>query len=429
MDRNLISLRRKIYTLVAEHARKLDTLQDVYDAVVDSISDDINLEEARARVKASLGSFDVDGKIPEKVQFPFISILDEICYNNKKDCKCQSFCEQEAIYFDNSMKPSINIDNCISCGLCIVACPKGAIVEKTEIAQTIKLIKKHKRVYAILSPAFSGQFGHGISEEQVKTALLMLGFYDVIEVALGADVITVKEANEFISRMEQKDEFMITSCCCPPFVRLAKGYELKISNMVSDSVSPMIATARFIKAEDVKAKVVFIGPCIAKKTEAKLPELKDAVDCVLTFEELASIFKAYDLDLSKIDIKSPIDNASHDGRIYAHIGGVTKAISRSIKSKKPDIPLKTCHGNGIKECREILEKISNGESKANFIEGMACIGGCVGGPGKIAPAKESYKAVDEFAEKSKVKKADLNNAAKTLIKKYGKKIKFESHKM
>lgn len=330
---------------------------------------------------------------------------------------------------DEKGKPVLDIDKCLSCGLCIVACPEGAITDKAEIAQTINLIKKHKRVYAILAPAFSGQFGSEVSEEQIKSALLMLGFYDVMEVALGADMITVKEADEFLKRMGRGDKFMITSCCCPPFVRMAKGFRPKISGMISDSVSPMVAVARFVKAEDENAKVVFIGPCVAKKTEAKLPELRDAVDCVLTFEELAAIFEAYKLEPGKIEVEMPMTDASHDGRIYAHTGGVSSAISTSIRSLNPNLDIKIRHGNGIKECKQILDAIEQGNLEANFVEGMACIGGCVGGPGKLIDPNIGTKAVDTFAEKSQVKEAVSNEAAKILVEKYKDKVELTSPKM
>ncbi|HQA59795.1 MAG: [Fe-Fe] hydrogenase large subunit C-terminal domain-containing protein [Tepidanaerobacteraceae bacterium] len=429
MKEEKLKLRRKIYRLVAEHSRTLDNLDDVYEAVLDSVSEDISREEAEFRVRAALGSFE-KGKIPEEVDFPFISVIEKACKGYGDDCTCVDACETEALSkSDEDGRPVIEIDKCLSCGLCIVACPEGAITDKAEIAQTINLIKKHKRVYAILAPAFSGQFGPDVSEEQIKSALLMLGFYDVVEVALGADMITVKEANEFLKRMQRGDEFMITSCCCPPFVRLAKGFRPKIAGMVSDSVSPMIAVARFIKAEDDNAKVVFIGPCIAKKTEAKLPELKDAVDCVLTFEELEAIFEAYKLEPGKIDVEMPLNDASHDGRIYAHTGGVSKAIAASIKSLNPGLDVKIRHGNGIKECRQILDAIEDGRLEANFVEGMACIGGCVGGPGKLVNHEVGAAAVDEFAKKSKVKEAISNEAANILVEKYKEKVELDSPKM
>lgn len=429
MKEDKLKLRRKIYRLVAEHARKLDTLEDVYEAVIDNVGEDVSREEAEFRVRAALGTFE-KGKFPEEVDFPFISIVEKACIGFKDDCSCIDACGAEAISkSDEEGRPVLDIGKCLSCGLCIVACPEGAITDKAEIAQTINLIKKNKRVYAILAPAFSGQFGPDVSEEQIKSALLMLGFYDVVEVALGADMITVKEAEEFLKRMERGDTFMITSCCCPPFVRLAKGFKPKIAGMVSDSVSPMVAVARFIKAEDENAKVVFIGPCIAKKTEAKLPELKDAVDCVLTFEELEAIFDAYKLDLRKIQVEIPVTDASHDGRIYAHTGGVSTAITSSIKRLAPDIEVKIRHGNGIKECRQILDAIEQGEIDANFVEGMACIGGCVGGPGKLVDPEAGAAAVDAFAKKSPVKNAVSNEAANILVEKYKDKVELNSAKM
>ncbi|MCG1012830.1 4Fe-4S binding protein [Tepidanaerobacter sp. GT38] len=429
MKEDKLRLRRKIYRLVAEHARTLDNLDDVYEAVLDSMGEDISREEAEFRVRAALGSFE-KGKIPEQVDFPFISVVEKACKGYQDGCACVDACGTEALSKgDMDGKPVIDINKCLSCGLCIVACPEGAITDKAEIAQTINLIKKHKRVYAILAPAFSGQFGPDVSEEQIKSALLMLGFYDVVEVALGADMITVKEANEFLKRMERGDKFMITSCCCPPFVRLAKGFRPKIAGLVSDSVSPMIAVARFIKAEDENAKVVFIGPCIAKKTEAKLPELKDAVDCVLTFEELDAIFEAYKLEPGRIDVKMPLSDASHDGRIYAHTGGVSAAIAASIKRLNPNLEVKIRHGNGIKECKRILDAIEQGELEANFVEGMACIGGCVGGPGKLVDPEVGAKAVDAFAKRSQIKEAISNEAANILIEKYKDKVELNSAKM
>jgi iron only hydrogenase large subunit-like protein len=429
MKEDKLKLRRKIYKLVAEHARTLDNLEDVYKAVVDAIGEDVSRDEAEFRVRAALGSFE-KGKIPEEVDFPFISVIDKACKGYHDECSCTETCESKAISkSDEKGKPVLDINKCLSCGLCIIACPEGAITDKAEIAQTINLIKKHKRVYAILAPAFSGQFGPQVSEEQIKSALLMLGFYDVMEVALGADMITVKEADEFLKRMKRGDKFMITSCCCPPFVRMAKGFRPKIAGMVSDSVSPMIAVARFIKAEDENAKVVFIGPCIAKKTEAKLPELKDAVDCVLTFEELAAIFEAYKLEPGDIEVKMPMTDASHDGRIYAHTGGVSSAIAASIKSLNPNIDVKIRRGNGIKECKQILDAIEQGKLDANFVEGMACIGGCVGGPGKLADPDVGAEAVDAFAKKSLLKEAVSNEAAKILVEKYKDKVELTSHKM
>ncbi|HHV18213.1 MAG TPA: 4Fe-4S binding protein [Thermoanaerobacterales bacterium] len=429
MKEDKLKLRRKIYRLVAEHASTLDNLEDVYNAVMETIDEDVSREEAEYRVRAALGSFGKE-KIPEEVDFPFISVIEKACIEHTEECKCTQVCESKAISkSDEKGKPVLDIDKCLSCGLCIVACPEGAITDKAEIAQTINLIKKHKRVYAILAPAFSGQFGSEVSEEQIKSALLMLGFYDVMEVALGADMITVKEADEFLKRMGRGDKFMITSCCCPPFVRMAKGFRPKISGMISDSVSPMVAVARFVKAEDENAKVVFIGPCVAKKTEAKLPELRDAVDCVLTFEELAAIFEAYKLEPGKIEVEMPMTDASHDGRIYAHTGGVSSAISTSIRSLNPNLDIKIRHGNGIKECKQILDAIEQGNLEANFVEGMACIGGCVGGPGKLIDPNIGTKAVDTFAEKSQVKEAVSNEAAKILVEKYKDKVELTSPKM
>lgn len=430
MKEDKIKLRRKIYSLIAEYAKKIDKLDEIYKNVVENlIKNGIDKNEAKARVRAALGTFDGNGDIPQKIDFPFISVIDKACKNGyNENCACNDACETKAIT-TNGGKVTVDFNSCLVCGLCIAACPEGAITDKTEIAQTINMIKQGNRVYAILAPAFSGQFGEDVSEEKVKSALLLLGFYDVIEVALGADMITVKEAREYIKRMSRGDKFMITSCCCPPFIRLTKTYKPKISGLVSDSVSPMIATARFIKAEDNDAKVVFIGPCIAKKSEAKLPELKDAVDTVLTFEELNAIFDGYGIDISKININSKVEDASHDGRIYAHTGGVSEAIMKTIRSIRPDMNVISTKGNGIKECKVILDTVEKDDAKYNFVEGMACVGGCVGGPGKLINPQIGTKMVNEFASKSDVKEAIKNNKAVIIYEKNKGKVNLESKKM
>lgn len=430
MKEEKLKLRRKIYALVAEYAKKMDKLEEVYINVVNNlVKNGIDPDEAKMRVKAALGTFDERGKIPDKIDFPFISVIDMACSGgNNENCVCNEACETKAILTDKG-KATVDFESCLVCGLCIAACPEGAITDKTEIAQTINMIKKGNRVYAILAPAFSGQFGENVSEEQVKSALLLLGFYDVIEVALGADMITVKEAREYIKRMDRGDKFMITSCCCPPFIRLTKTYKPKIAGLVSDSVSPMVATARFIKAEDKDAKVVFIGPCIAKKSEAKLPELKDAVDTVLTFEELDAIFTGYGIKLNDIKVNMPVDDASHDGRIYAHTGGVSEAIMKSIKNLRPDLDVIGTKGNGIKQCKEILDSIERKEVKYNFVEGMACIGGCVGGPGKLVNPQIGAKCVDKFANKSNVNEAVNNEKAVLIYEKNKDKVNLESSRM
>ncbi|MDI3534689.1 MAG: hypothetical protein PWQ82_1054 [Thermosediminibacterales bacterium] len=356
-----------------------------------------------------------------KKKEPIINIIEEACEHCVGGSKpCQNACVVDAIKFDENGKHTIDEEKCVYCGLCANACRSGAIVERSEFLQVINMIRRRDNnpVYAILAPSFVGQFGDKVLPEQVKAGLKRLGFTDVFEVALAADVITIQEAREFIDRMGRGENFMITSCCCPAFIKLVEKHRPKVAHLVSESVSPMIAMGRFIKAREKNARVVFIGPCIAKKNEAKLPDLNDAVDCVLTFYELSRLFNVAKIKLVEMD-KLPILDAAHDGRTFAHTGGVTQAITRSIKSMRPDLEVKAVKGNGLKQCNELLKEIEEKGLEANFMEGMGCPGGCVAGPATLVPVKVSTPKVAEFADKSPFIESISNPRALNLFERYG----------
>lgn len=326
---------------------------------------------------------------------------------------------------------TVRIDNgrCLNCGLCIGACRAAAISDRAEVVQVARLLLDGKRpVVAVVAPSFAGQFGPDVFGEEVAMALRQFGFAAVVEVALGADVITIKEAEEYIRRMEQGDPFMITSCCCPPFIRLVQKFRPRLAHLISDSVSPMIAIGRLVKAEHPSTRVIFIGPCIAKKSEARQPELTDAVDYVLTFEEAAAMLEAGGIQVPRRANAPPLRDASHDGRIYGHTGGVTDAIIRSIRKLRPDIPVFARQGNGIKECRDLLNKAEAGQLKATFLEGMACPGGCVGGPGKLIPPEVGRREVDEFAAEAAVLEAISNEKARSLYTRHAPRVVLTSLK-
>jgi iron only hydrogenase large subunit-like protein len=256
-------------------------------------------------------------------------------------------------------------------------------------------------VYASIAPAFAGQFGTDITPGKLRFALLKLGFADMVETALYADLVTMKEAFEFNDHVKTASDFMITSCCCPVWIKLIENKFPDLVSHISPSVSPMLASARVIKSLNPNAKVVFIGPCIAKKSEALLPDLRGAVDFVLTFPELATLFQAADIQLSEQpDQENPL--ASWCGRIYAHTGGVSDAVAVTLSKLVPRraqslVPIKV---DGIPACQKILEEIKNGQLTANFIEGMACKGGCVGGPGRLIPPEQGKECVDQYAKQA-----------------------------
>ena len=221
----------------------------------------------------------------------------------------------------------------------------------------------------------------------------------MVETALYADLITMKEAFEFDEHVQEAGDFLITSCCCPVWIKLIEGRFSELSSHISPSVSPMIASGRIIKTFEPEAKVVFIGPCIAKKTEATLPDLAGAIDFVLTFQELAAIFQAAEINPASLPDEENA-SASRAGRIYARTGGVSEAVAQTLSRILPKraLDLKPLKVDGIPNCQKVLAQAKTGSLAANFIEGMACVGGCVGGPGRITDVAISTNAVNAYGD-------------------------------
>ncbi|AIF51049.1 [Fe-Fe] hydrogenase large subunit C-terminal domain-containing protein [Pelosinus sp. UFO1] len=332
---------------------------------------------------------------------PIVVANPDACKACPKDNRsCEKACPLGAITRDELDNISINQEKCLGEGHCIHACSFGALAEKSQFIPLIKLLKqRNTAVYASIAPAFVGQFGPDVTPGKLRSALLSLGFTDVVETALYADLITMKEAFEFDEHVKTDQDFMFTSCCCPVWIKLIENKFPNLREHISPSVSPMVASARVIKQFEPDAKVVFIGPCVAKKSEALLPDLKGAIDYVLTFQELSTIFEA-----TEINPGSQEDNekamASWGGRVYAYTGGVSAAVATTLEKLVPHksqklISLKV---DGIPDCQKLLEEFNNGQRNANFIEGMACKGGCVGGPGRLIPPEEGQKQVKEYGE-------------------------------
>ena len=310
---------------------------------------------------------------------------------------CQVACKVKAISINEDNAAAIDNSKCIQCGACVYQCPFGAITDKSFILNVIDMIKKSRdnseyKVYAIVAPSISSQFAYA-KLGQVITGLKKLGFHTVIETALGADMVAESESKELA------EKGFLTSSCCPAFVQYIKSSFPDLLPLVSHNVSPMVALAKYIKSTDEKAKVVFIGPCTAKKAEAMKDEVKPYVDSVITFEELQALFDSKDIDITELD-EDVLDNASYFGRIFARSGGLSDAVAEGLKEQNIDFDLKPVSCDGIEECRIALLKKSKNVLDANFIEGMACIGGCIGGAGCLTHGEKNKSEVDKYGREA-----------------------------
>ena len=322
---------------------------------------------------------------------PFAAIV-----NRKRPC--QMACKVKAITINENNAAAIDNEKCIQCGACVYQCPFGAINDKSYILDVIDIIKKSEenkkyKVYAIVAPAIYSQFSYA-KLGQVITGLKELGFYTVIEAALGADMVALEESKELV------EKGFLTSSCCPAFVQYIKKSFPELLPLVSHNPSPMVALSKYIKSIDKDAKVVFIGPCTAKKAEMKLDDALPYVDSVLTFEELQALFDSKDFDITSLE-EGILDNASYFGRIFARSGGLSDAVVQALKEQSIDFEVKPMICDGIEECRKaLMRKSKNLLPEANFIEGMACIGGCIGGAGCLTHGEKNKAEVDKFGREA-----------------------------
>lgn len=316
--------------------------------------------------------------------------------NHKRPC--MNACKVKAISINVDGEAQINDDKCTSCGACVYQCPFGAITDKSFILNVIDLIKKSEnntnyKVYAIVAPSISSQFAYAKLGQVIK-GLKELGFYTIVEAALGADMVAQKESKELA------EKGFLTSSCCPAFVTYVKNNFPTVVPDISHNLSPMAEIAKYIKETDPEAKTVFIGPCTAKKAEAQLDTVKPYIDAVLTFEELQALYDSRDIDITQLD-EEVLDNASYFGRIFARSGGLTDAVREGLKEHGyDDFDYQPITCDGIEECRTALFKKSKNVLKGNFIEGMACVGGCIGGAGCLTHGEKNKNQVDKYGQEA-----------------------------
>ena len=317
----------------------------------------------------------------------------------KLERPCANACGMDAIGSDEYGRADIDQEKCVSCGMCLANCPFGAIADKAQIFQTIQALKSDIPVYAAIAPAVTGQFGPKMTAGKLRPAFQALGFEDVVEVAIGADLCTIEEAKDFVAEVPEKLPFMATSCC-PAWSMMAKKLYPQQSECISMALTPMVLTGRLIKKQHPDCKVAFIGPCAAKKLEAGRKSIRSDIDFVLTFEEVMGMFEAKEVDFEKLEECEPLHGASGDGRGFAVSGGVADAVVNCIKELYPEREVKVESAEGLADCKKLLAKAKAGKYNGYLLEGMACPGGCVAGAGTIQPIAKSSAAVNIQKKKS-----------------------------
>lgn len=323
---------------------------------------------------------------------------------------CENACKVKAISAGEDNAANIDYSKCISCGACVYQCPFGAITDKSFILDVIRMIKESEentkyKVYAVVAPSIASQFNYAMSGQVVR-GIKALGFYRVVEAALGADMVADAEAQELV------EKGFLTSSCCPAFVDYIHKQFPQMVEHVSHNLSPMATISKYIKENDRDAKIVFIGPCTAKKAEILKDEVKPYVDAVLTFEELQALFDSRNIDVTMFS-EEPLDEASYFGRIFARSGGLSEAIREGLQEhghNPEEYSIVTC--DGIESCRTALMLASRGKSNANFIEGMACINGCIGGAGCLTHGERNKSEIDRYGKEASLK--NISDAIRTL---------------
>ena len=312
---------------------------------------------------------------------------------------CAAACGMDAIGSDDQGHAVINQDKCVSCGQCLVSCPFGAIVDKGQIYQVIQSILQGDKVIAIVAPAFIGQFSGILSPGKFITAMKQLGFHRVVEVAVGADICTIEEAKDFLKKVPNEQDYMATSCCPAWHSMIHKLFPGEAKN-ISMTLTPMVFTARMLKKDHPGCKVVFVGPCAAKKLEAIREDIRSDVDFVLTFEELMGMFEAKEIDFETIEPMADLNEGTAAGRGFAVAGGVAKAVTDLVHEEHPELEIQTARAEGLRDCRKLMLMAKAGKYKGYLLEGMACPGGCIAGAGTLLPVEKAQKIVQGYQKEA-----------------------------
>jgi len=380
----------------------MQTFLSLYNRLVKAgVNNELKSEIENLNEELDYDKHHLDCLLNPRMHPPVIKLSNCSCSDGEK-AACENICFFKAITHDENGNVVISSEDCVGCGDCIDGCKENNLAEIKEIIPIFNLINEGKSpVFALIAPAYIGQFSKEVTPGKLRSAFKQLGFAGMIEVALFADILTLKEALEFDKFIQNDKDFMLTSCCCPMWIGMIKKVFNTLVPHLPPSVSPMVACGKAIKKLNEGAKTVFVGPCIAKKAESREKDIADAVDYVLTFEEIRDVFDAADINLAELE-EDLRDHSSKAGITYAVTSGVSKAVENTLNKLKPDrdISFKAQHADGTKACKAMLKDIQEGKIQANFIEGMGCIGGCVGGPKALIDRNDAAKNVNEYGDKA-----------------------------
>ncbi len=375
----------------------MKTFKELYDELVTSaLKGDFS-----AKTGADFDAYQLDCLLNPR-KHPLVIRTGECDCAEGKARECAERCPFGAISAADSGGVKIDPELCFGCARCIDGCNSKKLAESTEVLPALKAVRASKGpAYALIAPAFLGQFSRDVTPGKLRTALKRLGFDGMLEVALFADILTLKEALEFDRNIRTEKDYQLTSCCCPMWIAMVKKVYNELMPHVPGSVSPMIASGRTVKLLHPDATTVFIGPCLAKKAEAREKDLVGAVDFVLTFREVQDIFDALGIDPADME-ESEKDHSSRGGRIYARTGGVSEAVEKTLERLNPKRPvsIRTKQADGVPACKEMMNELLAGKQEANFYEGMGCRGGCVGGPRSVTGAEEGTSLVEAYGNES-----------------------------
>lgn len=328
-------------------------------------------------------------------QYPTVIRTGDCDCPETQKAACLNKCLFGALHKDENGNISVDPEKCVGCAECIQNCRVEKLTDSKDILPALAdIAKSDVPVYAMVAPAFINQFTRDVTPGKLRTAFKRLGFTGMVEVALFADILTLKEALEFDKNILTEKDFQLTSCCCPMWIAMIRRVYHELIPHVPAAVSPMVACGRSIKTLHPDAVTVFIGPCIAKKSEAREKDVADSTDHVLTFHEMRQIFEFSGINPADME-EDERDHSSRAGRIYASTGGVSEAVQTTVERLNPnrEITVHAAQADGVAACKAMLKDVLDGKITANFIEGMGCAGGCVGGPKVLIPKEEGRKNV------------------------------------